>query len=86
MAYDVHRNAIYENGDIGSVVCVEASEKYLICLAAALVLSNEKARNESKYIAGRRSWPKLEVFLPNRLLRGCRNRLFPPNVDFNRLG
>lgn len=46
MTGHVNRNPVDEDGDIGTVVRVETSEKILFRLSSALVLRSVKARND----------------------------------------
>jgi len=85
MTWKVDGNPIDKYCDIRAVIRVKPAEEDLIRFTAALVLSNEETRHQSKDVAGSRGWPKLEILLSKRLFRGCGSRLLAKDVHLDGL-
>ena len=85
MAHEVDGNAVDKHRHIRAVIRIEASKEDLIGFTAALVLGDEQTGNQSENITGRGGWSQLQILLPNSFFCCCRNRLFPPHVDFHGL-
>jgi len=52
MRYHIDRETVYIQADVGAVVTIETTEKYLFRLAASLVLTDEKTRDDAQYFLG----------------------------------
>src|SRR5258708_4312626 len=82
----IDRNTVNENREIRSMIGIESSNQILVRFPSSLMLHRVETGNRTGENIDRRSCrAKLEVFLADVLFRGCGNRLFSPNINFNRL-
>ncbi len=61
VAAQVHRQTIDEECDVGAVIGIEASEQILFRLAAALVLADDEAGNQTQHVGDPTLREKLEI-------------------------
>ena len=83
MAHHVHRDAVDEDREVRAMIRVEATEKNLIRLAAAVVLPQDQAWHKPKHVGRSIGRAQFQVAGPACSFGGRRCGLLAPDVDFD---